>query len=109
MEYEYAFVSGSLTVSKIYGKRLRRSLVAPHDLLLVALTNEDTLRRASQLGVEKILYATATPDSSDTLLLVWEESKDHRLALVIESDTRTVAIFKRYFPSVCDSTLRFSH
>ena len=107
-EYEYVFVGGELTVSKIYGKKKRRSLLSVNlrDALLIAPADEEGLERAEALLPTKVISALGDPDTANALCVVFEKEKQVRCLLFIESDERTVSVCRRAAPAVCSAALR---
>ncbi len=108
VEFEYAFVGGTLTVSKIYGKKKRKILLCEElrSAVWIAPVNDETLARAESFSPNKVCAATASPTSSPALLLVFDTEKKERILLLIESDERTVAICRRVAPASCAGELR---
>ena len=108
IEYEYSFAGEALTVSTIFAKKSRKTVlsVALKDMLLVAPCNEDTMREAERLDPKKTVDATGSPDADDVLIVVFDEDADTRILLFLESDEQTVAQFRRYAPHACSRELR---
>lgn len=108
MEYEYSFVDSSFTVSKIFGKKKRKTMleVDVHRMLLIVPATEEHFADASRLAPTKTLYALGTPDSENAILAVWDTDKDERVALYFESDPKTVSILRRFNPQACSRDLR---
>lgn len=108
VEYEYSFVPESLTVSKIFGKQRRKTLLAADmkKMLLVAPYGEDALREVERFSPDKTVDATASPESEDVLIVVYEEDSDTRILLFLESDAQIIVQFRRYAPHACSRELR---
>ena len=104
VEFEYSFVGGELTVSKIYGKKKRKQLITHslRDALLIAPATEEHLEHVDG----KLISALSTPDAEDALLLWLDVSKAERVVLLIESDERTIALCRRAAPAACSRELR---
>ncbi len=108
VEYEYSFVSEMLIVSKIYGKRRRKTILEAdlkHMLLVAPATDEHTAE-VERLSPTKTVNVLSVPDSETALLAVFDEDPDTRILLFIESDERTVAFFRRHAPHACSRELR---
>ena len=108
IEFEYSFVGGTLTVSKIYGRKKRKILLCEElrSALWISPITEEALARAESMSPTKICAATASPSSSSSLLLVFDTEKKERVLLLIESDERTLAICRRVAPASCAGELR---
>ena len=108
VEYEYAFVEDTLTVSKIFSKKRRKTMLTLElsKLLLVAPNTNDYASEIDRLAPTKTVSALASPDSENALAAVFDEGKDRRLLLLLESDERTVAFFRRHAPHACARELR---
>ena len=104
VEFEYTFVSGELTVSKIYGKKKRKALFCAElrDAVLIAPATDDYVDKIEG----KVISALSAPTVEDALLLVFDEGKSQRVTLLIESDERTVTLCRRASPAACAKELR---
>ena len=108
VEYEYTFVTDTLTVAKIFGKSRRKTMLTLElkQARLVTVADEDGLREIERLSPQKELDVRASPESEQALAIVYDEGKDTRALLLMESDERTVAFFRRHAPQACSHTLR---
>ncbi len=108
VEYEYAFVGDTLTVAKIYGKRRRKVLLETElkHMLLVAPYTDERVEDVERLSPTKTVDASSAPDSEELLLAVYDEEPDTRVLLVMESDERAIAFFRRHAPHACSRELR---
>ena len=108
VEYEYAFVEDSLTISKIYGKRRRKTLyrIDLKELLLVAPYTKDYEKDIESLAPKKTLDTLSSPDSENVLCAIFEKDEDTRILLLLETDARATAFFRRYAPHVCAREIR---
>ena len=108
VEFEYSFIGGTLTVSKIYGRNKRKILLCEElrSALWIAPLTEETLARAESMSPTKSYSATASEASSSALILVFDIEKMERILLLMESDERTVAICRRVAPASCAGELR---
>ncbi len=109
MEYEYAFLGGTLTVAKILGKSTRRVLceLDLDELILADYLTDDSAKSAARLNPEETADVRATPDSP-ALVLVWEDKSKKRYACMMESDERSELILRRTRPEVCSLSLKRS-
>ncbi len=109
VEYEYAFLGGTLTVAKIFGRSSRR-VVCELDLdrlILVDYLTDDSLQAAARMSPSESADARAVPDAPG-LILVWEDDGKSRFACIIESDERTELILRRTRPEACSLALKRS-
>ena len=108
VEYEYSFVSDTLTVSKIFGKSRRKTMLTLdlRQLLLVTVADEDGMREAERLAPSKILDVRSSPESEEALIILYDESTESRVSLLLESHERTVSFLRRHAPQACSHTLR---
>lgn len=108
IEYEYSFVDSFFTVSKIFGKKKRKTMleVDIHRMFLIVPATEEHFAEANRLSPTKTLYAIETPDSEHAILAIWDTDKDERLALYFEADPKTIAILRRFNPQACARDLR---
>lgn len=110
VEYEYAFVEGFLTVSKIFDKKRRKTVVEIElkKVLLVAYDNNDSSETITRLSPTKTVNALSSPDSDAVLVAIFddEEEKDTRIALLLEADDTAAAFFCRYAPHACSREMR---
>ena len=108
VEYEYFFGGESLTVSTIFAKKSRKTLlkVDLKDMLFVAPCNEDTMREAERFDPQKTVDATGSADADDVLMVIFDKDADTRMLLFLESDGQIVAQFRRYAPHACSRELR---
>ena len=108
VELEYAFLGDVLSISKIYGKSRRRQ-IAECELsrLLMADYEGDAAHSAvSALEPQETVSAVSAPGVSDTLLLVWEERDERRVALRMETDDRTEQLLRRANAAACSTALK---
>ena len=108
VEYEYSFSGETLTVSTIFSKKSRKTLLSVElkDMLLVAPYNEDAAREAERMDPQKTIDATGSPDADDVLIAIFDEDPDTKILLFLESDEQIVAQFRRYAPHACSRELR---
>lgn len=97
IEYDYAYLSGTLILCTVYGNRTRRTL-AKIDLrrihaLLPARGSEEEIAR---FAPERTLYALSTPDAEQGVCLLCTEEGGQRLLLRIEVDRNAERIFRYY-------------
>lgn len=108
VEYEYTFVSDTLTIAKIFGKSRRKTMLTLElkQARLVTTADEDGMREVERLSPTKEIDVRSSPESEQALAIVFDEGKDTRVLLLMESDERTIAFLRRHAPQVCSHTLR---
>ena len=108
VEYEYSFVSDTLTVAKIFGKSRRKVMLSLDfkQIRLVTTADEDGLGEVERLSPTKSIDVRASEESEQALAVVFDESNDIRVLLLMESDERTIAFFRRHAPQACSHALR---
>ena len=108
VEYEYSFVEDMLTVSKIFGKRRRKTVMEIHlkKMLLVSFATDEAMEDATRYDPTTQIDVRSSPESENALLIVWSEDSDTRVLLLLESDEQTVAFFRRHAPHACTRELK---
>ncbi len=98
VEYEYSFESGILQLSKIYGKRKRKTLyeIELRTLLLAGEANEENLRRAEALNPTESIQFLSSERSDTAWFAVWDEEKGKRMILYFEGNERIRLILRHY-------------
>lgn len=100
LEYEYSFCQGILTVSKIYGKRKRKSLIDVdlRHLVLVAPATDENISRADNLKPESRIISVSNEYADNIWLMVTGEENEPRILIFIEADERSLEILKSNAP-----------
>ena len=108
IEYEYSFFGETLTVSKIFAKKSRKTMIFVEikKMLLIAPYNKDSMRDIERMSPQKIMDATGSPESDNILAVVFDGDSEKRFLLFLESDEQIVAQFRRYAPHACSRELR---
>ncbi len=108
VEYEYSFVEEVLTVSKIFGKRRRKTIVEANikKMLLIAPATDEHMEEVACLDPTQQIDALPTPECENALLVVWDEDKDTRTLLFMEADEQTITFFRRHAPHACARELK---
>lgn len=109
VEYEYAFLGGTLTVAKILGRSCRR-VVCELDLdglILADYYTPSSAEAAARLAPEETADVRSLPDAP-ALILVWEDRGKSRFACILESDERSELILRRSRPEACSLALKRS-
>ena len=101
LEYEYSFVSGELTVSKIYANRLRRNVFSGDikDARLIAPATDENIARVEHYDLEKSIHAISSPDFDNIWLCLFELKESQKyICVYFDADERSLRIFKHYNP-----------
>ena len=103
VEYEYSFMAGTLTFSKIYGKS-HRKVVLDFDIKSMTeafLYNE---RTAAKLNGGKLV--NALPDLvQNPCVCVFEDANEQKVFFVFECDEQSAKILKFFNPSATDRAI----
>lgn len=96
LEYEYSFCQGTLTISKIYGKRKIKALIDVdlRHLTLIAPATDENIARAENLKPEGRIIAVSSEYADDIWLIVTGEENEPRTLIFIEADERALEILK---------------
>lgn len=101
VEYEYSVVGNTFYLSKIFGKRTRRSLLEI-DLKrarLIAPCTEEYHSRAENMAPQQVVCATSTKDISDAWLILWDdEAEDEKMVLILEANDRLLSLLRKENP-----------
>jgi hypothetical protein len=96
LEYEYSFWYGQLSVSKIYGKTKRKTLVEADmkALLMIAPATEEYIAKAEHFNIKSRIIAVSSEQADNIWLAVTgDEDLPHRL-IFFEADDRSLGILK---------------
>lgn len=102
VEYEYCFCQSTLTISKIYGKSKRKTLIEVDmpKLALICPASDEGIQRAEHLKPERRIISVSSEYASDIYLLVTGEENEPRILIFIEADERALTILKGCAPFV---------
>lgn len=100
VEFEYTCADGALFIDKIYGKKKRKSLLEAElkQAILIVPNTAEQRKRIEENAPFKILDATASSESRDIWLLLFEETSENRLVVLIEADEPLLRILRYYNP-----------
>lgn len=100
LEYEYSFCQNTLTISKIYGKRKRKTVIDVNlqKLALIASATEENIQKAECLKPERRIIAVSSEYAENIHLLVTGEENEERILIFIEADERALNILKSNAP-----------
>ena len=96
IEYEYSFSFGIFTVSKIYAKKKRKTLVQAEmkDLLIIAPANDEYIKKAEHFEIEERVIAVSSDKAEDIWLTVTGGKDEKRVLVFFEADERALSILK---------------
>ena len=102
VEYEYSFVAGTFTFSKIYGKKKIRTVFECDLKMLVSAKPYDSSKTISEDG--KVI--SAIPDTSpNPCLCLFEDGDSNKYFVVMDCDEMTARILKFFKMSAVDRQL----
>ncbi len=107
VELEYSFIGGFFTVSKIYGKSMRK-VILDIDLktcISIALDTDDARARAASMCSSDLLDLSCPASQEDTCVAVWESDKV-RGGVLFTADERTLKILYRANAQSCSQEIR---
>ncbi len=100
VEYEYSFVAGTLTFSKIYGKSKRRA-VFDGDLRCLVSVLPYNEQNAERVQCDKTVFAIPEGVEENPCICVFEEN-EKRTCVVLDCDELSAKIFRFFKPSAVD-------
>lgn len=102
VEYEYCFCQSTLTITRIYGKSKRRTLIEIDmpKLALICPASDEGIQKAEHLKPERRIISVSSEYASDIYLLVTGEENEPRILVFIEADERALTILKSCAPFV---------
>lgn len=100
LEYEYSFWYGQLTVSRIYGKKKRKTAVEADikDLLMIAPATEEYIAKAEHFEPEARIVAVSSEDAENIWLTVTGGEDQRRVLIFFEADERSLGLLKSANP-----------
>ena len=108
VEVEYSFIGGVFSVSKIYGKRSRKTLeeIDLSTCLMIDHATEESLARVHSMNdSDNILDVSDKSADGDILVALWEVDKK-RGAILFNADARTLKILYKANAQSCSQKLR---
>ncbi len=96
LEYEYAIWYGRLSVSKIYGKKKRQTVLECDikKLIMIAPATEENIKRAEHLEPERRIVGVSGEVADNAWLAVTDEQDEKRALIFFEADERMLTILK---------------
>lgn len=101
VEYEYSFVGGTFTFSKIYGGRSRRCVleVEIRSLKEIFPYNEETAKKIENITDKTLIKGIPSGSSQNPCVLSFEDNKEKAVFFILDCDGRSAKILKFYNPS----------
>ena len=99
LEYEYSFVGGELTISKIYARRLRRQVFCEDlaNAVMIAPATDENISRIEHLEIESSIHAISSPNAESIWFCLFEQEKTQvRSCIYLDTDERMIRLFKQY-------------
>ncbi len=102
LEYEYAFWYGRMSVSKIYGKKKRKTLVDVDikHILIVAKATEENIQRAEHFEPDRRIIGVSSESADNIWLVVTGEPDARRELVFFEADERSLGMLRSINPFV---------
>ncbi len=107
VQYEYSFLAGDLTVSRVLNDRFRKELVKVHIHDMKSIrpyenVNMDTVLHSDD---QVSIFAASAPDADGLWVAIWyDEQKNQKFCLYFEPDDKSLKIL-RYYNAAAFTTL----
>lgn len=104
VEYEYSFMAGTLTFSKIYGKSRRKTVIELDIRKLNAVFpyNERTEQRIND---GKLVSGIPSSYSTNPCVCAFEDENEEKVYFLMDCDEQSAKIFKFFNPSATDRAI----
>ena len=109
VEYEYSFVSGSMTLNKILGGRARRKVleVRIKELHMIAPYDGDYIKKAEEFKPEKSYDFVSSMQSPDLYFALFETPEGRRGIIYFEATKPALKILRYYNSDTVMSDVRY--
>lgn len=105
IEYEYSFIAGTFTFSKIYGSKKRKAVFeADLKTLISAIPYSDGSKIPSK-GEYTIINAIPDGSSQNPCVCLFEDSNSKKHCIIIDCDQMTLRIMRFFKVSAIDRNL----
>ena len=107
VEFEYSFVAGTFTFSKIYGKRRRRTVLEADikKMISVSAYNEQKQASLGKEGAGTIINGIPNKLSQNPCVCVFEADKNEKIYFLFECDELSARIFKFFNSAATDRSI----
>ena len=97
VEFEFLIDSGEMTVSKIYGKRIRKKLlqIKVSDFSEIGLYDDEAFERLSKLSLQSNLICVSSLDTQEMFYGLYSRGDD-KCVLYFEATDKAIEIIKRH-------------
>lgn len=108
VEYEYSMVGGTFELSKIFGRKKRKSVLEfeIRSLLLAGQATDENLKKAYALNPTETHNALSGDPEAEIWFAVWDTGKSEYVLFFFEADKRTQNIFRHYNPQAIIRSVR---
>ena len=104
IEYEYSFVAGNFTLSKIYGKSRRKVML---EFEIKSLMEIFPYNARTEGKIKGGIFINGLPGnaSPNPCVCVFENDEENKVFFVLDCDEQTAKIFKFYNPVATDRAI----
>ena len=109
VEYEYSFVSGTMTLTKILAGRRRKKVVDIHikEMHVIAPFDGDYIKQAEQYAPEKTYDFTSSMQSPDLYFALFETEQGRRGIVYFEATKQALKILRYYNTGTVITDVRY--
>lgn len=109
LEFEYSFMGGTFTYSKIYGNSRRSTVFEGEITKMISMRayDDEYYARLEAEGA-KLTLAVPSLDVPNPCVCIFEKEKGGKIYLLIDCDEHTAKIFKFFNPSATDRSVSFA-
>ncbi len=102
LEYEYAFWYGRMSVSRIYGKKKRKTLldIDVKHIIMIAEATDENIQRAEHLSPKRRIISVSSENADSLWLAVTGEPNAPRNLVFFEADERLLGMLRSINPFV---------
>ena len=96
LEYEYSFACGVMTVSKIYGKRKRKTVFEAEikKMVMIAPATDAYIAKSEHFSPGNRVIAVSNESADNIWLAITGDDTERRSMVFFEADERSLAILK---------------
>lgn len=99
VQYEYSFLAGEITVSRILNERFRKEMLKVHirDFSAVVPCRDEYVDQINAFGTEKTFFAVSAKDSPGRYAAMWQDKENGtKMVLYFEPDEKSLKILRYY-------------
>lgn len=105
VEYEYSFVAGSFTFSRIYGSKKRKTVFEAELKTLVSVIPYDTVKFSPKDDNGTLINAVPDGASPNPCVCLFEDGDGKRYHVIIDCDGMTARILRFFKASALDRSV----